>query len=108
VAKLEMLVGTHQNQEIDSADANAAFMDSMSNVGEYAYLPEGHKYADIPSHPDFEGKLNGTECAVLIRKMLYGKENGNENAPRAWSDIRDEDMLKDGRYKRSKHNDCLF
>ena len=104
VAKLMMLVGTNKDQEIESADANAAFMSSMNNVEEYAELPEGHGDADIPEHPDFEGLLDDVECAVLVNKMWYGKEN----APRAWSDIRDEDMLKDGRYERSKHNDCLF
>ena len=75
----------------------------MNNVEEYAELPEGHGDADIPEHPDFEGLLDDVECAVLVNKMWYGKEN----APRAWSDIRDEDMLKDGRYERSKHNDLF-
>jgi len=80
-------------------------MNSMNNVEEYAYLPEGHYNADIPIHPDFtDVMLASDEWAVLVNKMWYGKEN----APRAWSDIRDEDMLKDGRYERSKHNDCLF
>ena len=105
VAKLMMLVGTEKNQEIESADANAAFMNSMNNVEEYAYLPEGHYNADIPIHPDFtDVMLASDEWAVLVNKMWYGKEN----APKAWSNIRDEDMLEGGRYEQSKHNDCLF
>ena len=89
VAKLMMLMATHNDEEIESCDANAAFMNRKNNTEEYCFPPEGY-----PCPP-------GT--ALRIDAMFYGKEN----APKAWQEIRDDHMTEIN-YETSKHNDCLF
>ena len=107
VAKFMMLHGAYMNHEIESADANAAFMNGVNTVEEYAHMPEGHGGAEIPVDERFAHLTDVKQWAFLIVKMWYGKEN----APKEWQNIRDADMVDTVTghgYVKSMHNDSLF
>ena len=86
-AELAMCEAASKDWDIESDDANAAYLNVPSNVEEYGYIP-----GEIDDHQ-----------AAGVDVMVYGKVN----AAGAWHDYSDEDMQSGG-YIPSVHCSCLY